>query len=113
LIISFPELSATEAGRDAAVLEEGINQVLRDQGIPIAAQQQRLRPDAMDLGTYVSVVLGAKATVALFKGIAVAIQRYMAASNRPQITIEFPDGRRLTLTNADSRDVAKVLKMLQ
>jgi hypothetical protein len=113
LTITFPDTSSAEAGREAALLEELINQQLREAGLPAIAQQKRVREEAMDLGTIVGVVLGARATIELFKGVAVAIQKYMARTNRSRVEIRRPDGRITVITNLESRDVAKVVSAIQ
>jgi len=113
LVISFPDLSVGEAGRNAALLQEMINQTLREGGLPAAAEQRRVYKDAMELGTIVGIVLGAKATIAFFKGLAAALQKYMERTNRSSIDIQRPDGRHVIVTNLESRDVAKVLAALR
>jgi len=113
LQIGFPGLSSSEAGADAAMLEEIINDTLRDQGDPPVAQQQRTDPNAADLGTIVGIVLGAPATIILARGIARAIVAYFSRTARAEISIRKPDGTVVTVSALESRDVDKVAEKLR
>lgn len=113
LKIGFPELSGAAAGADAAMLEQIINDTLRAQGDPPVAQQQRTDPDAADLGTVVSIVLAAPATIVLARGIAKAIMAYFSRTGRSQVSITRPDGTVVTVTDIESRDVDKVVDKLR
>ncbi|HEX8449050.1 MAG TPA: hypothetical protein VF652_05620 [Allosphingosinicella sp.] len=113
LRISFPDLSPGEAGADAALLEEIINDALRSQDQPATARQQRTDPNAADLGTIVGIVLGAPATIILARGIARALVAYFSRTNRSEVAVTKPDGTVITITHLESRDVEKVAEKLQ
>lgn len=110
---SFPELSASEAGNAADFLEQAINDATRSHGENAIASRRRTDDRAADLGTVVSIVLGAPATIILTRGIAQAIRAYFGRTNRASLEITRPDGTRITLTDAESRDVAKVADKLR
>lgn len=112
LQIGFPDLSSSEAGADAALLEEIINDTLQAQGDPPLARQQRTDPNAADLGTIVGVILGAPATIILARGIARAIAAYFSRTARAEILITKPDGTVVKVSALESRDVDKVVGKL-
>jgi hypothetical protein len=113
LEISFPDLGGAEAGADAALLEEIINDTLRAQGEQPVAAQQRTDPDRADLGTVVSIILGAPATIILARGIARALIAYFSRTNRSELAITKADGTVITVTHLESRDVEKIAAKLQ
>ena len=108
LQISFPDLGKGDAGGDAALLEEIINNTLRDQGQQPIAKQLKTDTDAADLGTLVEIVLGAPATIIVARGIAKALVAYFSRTNRSKIMITRPDGTTVSVTDAESRDIDKV-----
>jgi hypothetical protein len=112
LQIEFPGLSAGEAARDAQALEDAVNGALRDAGLVLAAKQHRTGAAAQDLGTVVQILLAAPATVVLFRGIALGIQRYLSRSNRTKVKVTRPDGTTIEITDAESRDADKVIGKL-
>jgi hypothetical protein len=106
--IRFPDLSPTQAGEDAELLERAINTALREAGEAPVAKQTKLDMNTGDLGTIVEIVLAAPATIIFARGVAKAIQGYFARSNRAGFTLVKPDGTRLVVTDLESRDVEKV-----
>lgn len=110
--ISFPSLSPAGAARAASELTEQINQVLREEGLSPSAAQRRVDESAQDIGQLVQIVLAAPAVVTFLHCIAIGIQKYISRTNRSDISIRRSDGTQISISNTESRDIAKVLATL-
>ena|ERR1051326_9203320 len=113
LEISFPGLSAAEAGRGAAELEQEINQALREAHHPTVAKQHRTKPNSQDLGQVVQILLAAPASVVLARGIALGIQKYLARTNRGSLKVALPNGTFVEVNDVEGKDLAKVVDKLK
>jgi hypothetical protein len=102
--ISFPAGSAAEQSRLAASLGSALKSV---KGIE-KTEVLRVREDAQDPGTILSIVLSGPAVVLAAKALGAWLKR----NNQSDVTIERPDGK-IILRNMRSEDVPKAIKALQ
>jgi hypothetical protein len=105
-VIEFPDLSPTEAGKNAASLYEVLKNELVDPEKKL--KLERVDPAAQDLGTVIAIILGAKATIELARGVG----KWLARNNQTRIRFRTRDGRVVHLNNLESNDVAGILKTL-
>jgi hypothetical protein len=107
-VIEFPDASPAEAGRQAADLEQTLKNTLEDARSPASVERIRVNPEAQDLGTVLAIILGAKATIELAKGIG----KWLSRNNQAKLKLRTRDGREVVLSNLESKDIAGVLKSL-
>ncbi|MGO7443601.1 hypothetical protein ACC668_02695 [Rhizobium ruizarguesonis] len=103
LVISFPNASYAEQGMLATDLNDELRSIRH-----IEHRIERARQDTQDAGTLVAVVLGAPAVSALVKGLF----GWMARSNQASLTLDLPDGTKLSLNRANSEDLPKAIEAL-
>jgi len=108
-VLEFPDVSTAEAGRCAGELAADLENEILDARLGDSntkIDRLRVRPEAQDLGTIIAIVLGAKATVALAKGIV----KWLSRNNQARITIRTADGREFSISNLESKHVHEILK---
>jgi hypothetical protein len=108
LVIEFPAVSDATAGLFAEELEREVNKALEEGGVKAEVQVLKSRPETQSIGTFLAIVLGAKATVALVNGLS----RWMTRKNKVVVIVVKPDGTRVMLTEMDSKDVGPALAEL-
>lgn len=110
LKIEFPGLGASAAGTAASRLADDLNDEARKIGSGEIASQVRERSDTQDLGTVVGVVLGAKATREIVKGITRVVERWLALSNHTSVRISHKDGRVIEIRSNNVKEIEKLLR---
>ena len=102
--ISFPELEAADAGRQA----EGLRRTLQEFAPTIHARRARAEPDAMDFGTVLEIVLAAPAIIELAKGIS----GWLARTHSSKLTLTGADGTTIVenITAREATDLAERLR---
>jgi hypothetical protein len=108
ILIEFLDVSTAEAGRRASEMQIILNNSLRDVGESATAERIRVNPEAQELGTLIGVLLGAKATIEIAKGIA----KWLVRSNQAKIRITSRSGKEVVISNIESKDLADVLRSL-
>lgn len=101
-LLTFENGSAADANRWASELREYILNAatnIKDDDTGIEIQQQRDNPYSLDLGTTLSLVLGAPAVIAVAK----AIGNWLVLHRQTGITIKTPQGE-IVLKNLSSND---------
>src|SRR5690349_18679278 len=101
--ILFEHSNAGEGNRLASTLENSLAEVNG-----VKANIVRERDDTQDVGTIVSIVLGAPAIVATVK----ALGAWLARNNQTSVTLLLKDGT-VVLKNMKSEDVAKAVAALE
>ena len=109
-IIEFPEEGPREAGILVQELEQAIQNTAADadQTQDVHLERLKARDDTQDFGTILGVVLGAKATIEIAKGISAWLRR----KNQTKIRIRTKDGRDVVITNLESKDANAVLNAI-
>ena len=107
-VIEFPDVSSAQAGLYAEELETDLKNAIEDAGAGGTIERVRINPEALDLGTVLAVILGAKATVEIAKGIA----KWLYRNNQTTIRIKAKDGREYMITNLESGDVESIIRAL-
>lgn len=108
LVIEFPEDNSRQAGVLAQDLKITIDNLAADQNVKVTTSVEKVNPQAQDIGTILAVVLGAKATIEIAKGIAGWLQK----RNRGRIRIRKADGTIVDITKAESADMPGILKAM-
>ena len=101
--ITFDNGSVADANRWAAELQEYILDAAPD----ALVEQQRDSPNSLDLGTTLSLILGAPAVIAVAK----ALGNWLALYRQTSITIKTPRGEIIgtKLTSKDALMLAELL----
>lgn len=99
--IEFPDKSNVEQTKLAQDLYNKLQYESLD------ANLLRRNPDAMDVGTIVSIALGAPAVVVLAKGLA----EWMVRKNQTSIILQ-KDGVRLEVKNASNEGLDQLIKKI-
>jgi hypothetical protein len=107
-VIEFPGVSSPEASRCAAELEQLLKDELADTRSPASVERLRIEPEAQDLGTVLAIILGAKATIELAKGIS----KWLSRHNQGKLRLRTRDGREVAIDNIESKDIPATLKAL-
>ena len=102
-IISFQNHQAAEASQSA----ESLRSAILEEAADIAVRRVRTDPEAMDMGTALSVGLAAPALAGLVKGIAA----WLARAHGRRITISRPDGT-LVVGDIGARQAADLAETL-
>src|SRR5690349_10653483 len=102
-VLSFEGVSEREANELAASLR----QALLDADPSVVAETERTNSGHMDLGSVLSVVLAAPASMI----VARAFLRWAARNNQAHVTLHTKDGV-LIARNLESKDVADVARSL-
>jgi hypothetical protein len=97
-VIRFPGTSTADANRLAADLAR----TLRDLDRQVAVEQHRERPDTLDFGATLVIVLGTASVTALAKGISAWLKRHSGAR------IEINADGSVIASNLDSGDAARI-----
>ena len=101
-------LSPGQAARYARDLEKQMLFALAEQEEAASIRRIRIDLEAQDLGTVLGVILGAKATIVIAKGIA----QWFAKNNQAALKISTRNGDVLEVTRLNSGDVEGVAKQL-
>jgi hypothetical protein len=105
ILIDFLDVSTAEASRRAGEMEAILNNSLRDAGEPATAERIRANPEAQELGTLIGIILGAKATIEIAKGIT----KWLSRSNQAKVRLISQSGEEVIISNMESRDLAMLL----
>lgn len=101
--LTFESGSAVDANRWASELKEFLLDATPDAEV----EQQRENPYSQDLGTTLSLVLGAPAIIAVAK----ALGNWLTLHRQASITIKTPQGE-IIGTNLTSEDTLKLAELL-
>lgn len=102
--ITFPEMEASTRSRAASILSKDL------ESIPEVGEVQleKERPDTLDAGTIISIVLAGPALVAAVH----ALHAWLVRENQTSLDITKPDGTIVKLRNGRGTDVESVAREL-
>jgi hypothetical protein len=105
ILFSFPDATTAEANRFAGSLAE----TLCDRDPTIRVERVRERPDTMDFGATLAVILAAPAITELAKGIA----SWLARNSGAKIEIRRGGEVLVSARDLDSADAPRIVEVLR
>jgi hypothetical protein len=100
------EFGASSDG-DAAILAQDLASLLRDVEPSLKSHALRKRPDSLDFGTTLALLVGSPFAIAVARGLAAFLQRHSGV----RISIKTAEGEAI-VENADSRDAPRIAAAL-
>lgn len=111
-VLEFPHASTAQAGLYAATMEDALRDSITDAGVSCHIDRIRINPEALDLGTVVAVM----GFVSALMPIATGIWKWFAQSDpttSPTIKIKTKDGHEISIEQAESRDLANIIRAFE